>query len=116
WLASQLQQAAGKSVTYKRGSLSVVLTATPSTQVYEIVDTAGLSVEVTSRDYIFTRSELVLAGQAIEVRQQDIITEVVGSETVEHEVMLLGKRPVVEWMDTDGTMVMVHTKRIKVNA
>lgn len=116
WLASQLQQAAGRSVAYRRGSLSVSITAWSHGTDNEVTDQHGIEIDISERVYHFVREELVLQGQSIEPRPGDTIEETIAGRVERFEVMPLGDAPVSSWNDADGTMIAVNTKRIKVNA
>lgn len=116
WLAGQLQQAAGRSVVYRRGSLSVPLTAWSHGTEHEVKDQCGIEIDVAERVYNIVRDELVVQGQAIEPRPGDTIEETIAGRVERFEVMPLGDTPVSTWNDGDGTMIAVNTKRIKINA
>jgi len=113
WLGAQLKQLVGVTITYTRGTSSVSLTATPTLHEYEIVDDEGFGIRMLSRDYLLHAADLVLAGAAIVPRSGDRITEVVGGVSQVFEVMPLGQSHEFEPADTDGLLLIVHTKKVK---
>lgn len=112
WLNAQLQQHAGRSATYTRGAYSVTITATVVVHDYEVQDEAGIATVVNSFDLIVQRSTLILNGSAIDPRPGDRVAATLGGAAVVLEVMPIGRRPCVEWLDEDGTMVTIHAKRV----
>lgn len=112
WLNAQLQQHAGRSATYTRGVNSVAITATVVVHDYEIHDESGVVTVVNSFDLIAERATLTLNGSAIDPRPGDRIAATLGGAVVTLEVVPIGRRPCVEWLDEDGTMVTIHTKRV----
>lgn len=112
WLSGQLKTAAGVSVTYARGPLSVSLTAVPTLHEYEVVDDEGFGIVMLSRDYLVHTEDLVLGGSEIAPRAGDRITETVGGVVDTYEVMPLGQKKEYEPADSDGLLLLVHTKQV----
>ena len=116
WLADKLKQVAGRSVVFARGSQTVTVTGTATIQEYEVMDASGVMVNVTSRDYVLSSEDIVLAGQTVKPRPGDTITETILGLEQRYEVMDIVTKPAVELMDVDGVMLLVHTKQIKLHA
>lgn len=115
WLAEKLQSAAGRSITYRRGSQVATLTATPQKQDYEVTDDDGIPRREVYYDWTFAAADLdFVDGETIEPRPGDRIIETLNGVEFTYEVMPIGKRPAAEWTDTAGVMRTVHTKlRVK---
>lgn len=112
WLGGQLRDHAGVSITYQRGTGTVALTATATLRQYEIVDHEGFSSTILVRDYIVHAADLVISGSAIAPRAGDQIHETIRSVAETYEVMPLGERKEYEPFDQDGTLLLIHTKRV----
>lgn len=111
-LSDQLQQHVGRDATYTRLANSAAITATVILQDYTVTDEAGLKTSVWSFDLIVERSQLKFSGTAFDPRPGDRITLVRGLETMTLEAMPIGDRRCFEWVDEDGTMVTIHTKKV----
>jgi hypothetical protein len=79
---------------------------------YEIVDTEGFGVTMLSRDYILHAADLILSGSEIVPRSGDQMVETIRGASQTYEVMALGNLKEYEPLDTDGVLLLVHTKRI----
>lgn len=113
WLGGQLKNSAGLTVTYARGSDSVAVTASAAFHEYQIVDEEGFSQSVLVRDYILHAADLILDGSAVAPRIGDVITETIGGVAQTFEVLPLDdRRREYQPLDTDGVLLMVHTKRV----
>jgi len=113
WLGEQLQAAAGRSVTYRRGNRSATLTAVPSQHEYDVLDEDGFATKRQSYDFVVTAADLVLGSDTIEPRPGDRIDDTINGEERHFELMPLGDRPCCEWHDVTGIQLIVHCKRIK---
>lgn len=112
WLSAKLKTAAGVTVKYYRGSSYVEITATPSLHEYEVVDEDGFATALTSRDYIITADDLVIATATTAPRPGDRIIESINGESRTFEVMPLAAGQAYEPLDKDGELITVHTKRV----
>lgn len=113
WLGERLQAAAGRSVTYKRGGQAIPdITGWPAKNEYEVTDDEGLPEKVWFYDWSFTASDLNFANDEtlFEARPGDQITETINGRDIVYEVAPPGKRPVAEWLDSAGVILLVHTK------
>jgi hypothetical protein len=112
WLAGQLQNAAGRTVTLLRRESggtteSGPLVGTVAKQEYQVVE-QGMPTIVTSYDWTFTTSELPWT-----LRAGDVIKETLNSVEQQYQVMPLDKLPATERLDTAGVMTLVHSKKIQ---
>lgn len=112
WLADRLIDHAGLAVTYHRGLNSVAVIATASMHRYEVVDTEGFGITSLSRDYLVRAADLVISGTEIVPRSGDTIVETIRGVSQTFEVMAIGQLKEFEPVDTDGTMLKIHTKKI----
>ena len=107
WFAEQLKANCSESITYNRGSDSVTLSATIGRTEFELANEYGIVETFRSRDYIFTKSDLVLSGSATIPMSGDIIVEGSGS----YEVLSPGGSQCYR-EDEYGQVFRVHTKKI----
>lgn len=112
WLGGQLKDHASVSIIYTRGSYSSTITATATMHEYEVVDDEGFGIVMLSRDYIVHVADLVLNGAEIAPRAGDRITETIQGVSCTFEVMALGQKHEYEPFDSDGLMLLVHTKKV----
>lgn len=109
-LASTLKNFAGVSVSYiRRGQAAVSFTATSRNQDYEVV-TESTSTIITARDYTFTKADL--DAESITPREGDRISETIAGVAYMFEVLPIGNKPCAEWLDKEGVMLIVHTKKV----
>lgn len=109
-LASLLKSHAGSSVSYlRRGVPTVSFTATSRNQDYEVV-TESTSTIITARDYTFTKADL--DAESITPREGDRISETIAGVAYMFEVLPIGNKPCAEWLDKEGVMLIVHTKKV----
>ena len=113
WLGDRLKESVGRQVTYARGAQeSDLITGTVSQHQYEVVENDGSITLVTSYDWTFRASDLVIAGSPIKPRSGDRIKETLNGDAIEFEVLPIGKLPCSEWLDTSGILLLVHTKKV----
>lgn len=109
WLAAQLKEHESVTVSIVAGDQTISgLAAVVDDQEYDIVD-MGIPVQIVSRDFIFTTSDLVINGSQVELFPGCRVIE--GS--VEYELMPLGTTPCFE-VSAHGKMTTVHSKKVKV--
>lgn len=87
WLLDRQKEFNSKSVTYSRGSASVVLQATIGRTVWEIDNGVGILEKYESRDFIIQTVDLVLSSAVVLPVRGDRIGEVRGAKTYTYEVM-----------------------------
>lgn len=116
WLASQLQEHAGRSVTYTRAAASVTLTATLGRKLLKVGDEfGGLRMVVTDRDYIITAADLILSGSLTLPAKGDTITDAGDPDGVSRTWEVLspgGDEAPWNWSDPYRTLIRVHTKQV----
>ncbi len=111
WLADRMQTAAGRTITYRRGtSTSASIVGWVDRHEYQEMGDDGLQVTVVMDDWTFLASELVISATTITPRAGDQITE---GSTI-YEVLPTANRQCYERFDhsTNGTLLKVHTKRV----
>ena len=108
-----LRSNAGETVTYKRDSDSVTLTAVLGQTEFPFEQDDGEVVEFVSRDFIVAAADQVLSGSAITPASGDEIERTVDGATYTYEVMHpAGERP-YRWSDPDRTTFRVHTRLVE---
>jgi hypothetical protein len=109
WLIDRLEEEAGRTVTYTRGVLTLAMTAICEEQEYAVTDDKRLiPVRIVSHDFILRRSQITFGGAVSDPRAGDRIIDNAGT----FELMPLGVSPCFQWLDPDGDMVLVHTKKV----
>ena len=74
-LAGTLRASVSRTVTYRRGPLSVSLAATVGQSEMDLLDAAGAAVRIASRDYLLAAADLVLDGETTEPVRGDRIED-----------------------------------------
>jgi|GEM_PF-5353815 len=106
-LGARLQQRAGRSIVYLRGTTEIPLTAWGKIVEYEVVQGNGPPTLVRSHDFGIIASEL-----GVTPKDGDQIRETTASgEEVTHTVSKMAPRPCFEPEDAAGMLLGVHTKR-----
>jgi len=114
WLGEKLQDAGGRTVTYRRGDVfELPLTITPHMH-REPVFNEGLPLAVRVYDWTLTASELVHNGEIIEPHKTDQIVETLpnGDEVTWQVMPPNDETPCFEWMDSSKLLLVVHTKQV----
>ena len=112
-MIGSLKTVAGTSVTYRRGSDTVPITALVGNTRIELSDEYGGTTVVGSvRDYIVQASDLVLSATTIEPQPGDQIDETRGTDTYTYEVMHAGADTDHRESDRFGVSWRIHTKLI----
>lgn len=110
--AKSLQQHSGYEVIIVRGPRrSEEIRAVLSSSTHNVYDEmTGIPTKVQFSDWLFTKSEVIVAGKAFEFLAGDIITATILGVSRTFEVMPIAKRPCVEPHDASGLMIVVHTQ------
>lgn len=113
WLAGQLKEKAGRTVTYSRNGFdSAAITGWVAKKEYESVGADGMQTLVTSFEWSFEATDIVVNGSQITPRSGDIITETLNGTTIVYEVLPIENRPETEWQDDAGVMVIARTRKV----
>lgn len=107
WLAGQLKAAAGRVVTYRRGSEETEITATIGRSQFEAQNQSGVVENWESRDYLVSYGDLPYG----EPERGDVIVETVGGDVCEYEVASPRGVPVFHFGDAFRSIVRIHTKQ-----
>ena len=114
WLGSQLQTAAGQASTYRRrgsgGVEEFAIVGTWSEKVYDQVDQDGEVQQVLAYDWILVAADLDEI--SVSPRPGDQLVGTVAGSAVTFEIRPIGNLPAVEWADTSGILIRLHTKRV----
>lgn len=113
WLAGQFRSHLSSAVTYTRGvnSISGLLATVGRTQ-FETTDDNGVVEAWESRDFIVSKSDMVLSSTAIEPARGDRITQTLNGATCVFEVMAPAGQPVWRWSDSRRYRMRIHTKLV----
>ena len=114
WLSEQLREAAGVTVSIKRGSSSTSdVTAVMDNANYEVEGDAGTITRVRLRDWWIAKADYEIAAVAVEPRSGDRLIDSDGEEWELQPIMgtKTGDRDAYE--DWNGTDWWLHTKRVK---
>lgn len=113
WLGARLKTAAGRSFVLTRGAASTAaFTAAVASCEYEEMGDDGLQTSVRYDDLTIVAADVVVSGSQVEPRDGDVLAETLNGVVIQYEVLPLQKRPAVEWLDSSGILLLVHTKRI----
>jgi hypothetical protein len=107
WLTSQLNAAAGTTVTYRRGSDEAEITATIGRSDFEAQDQSGVIENWEARDYLVPTDQLPF-GEPV---RGDVIVETSGGLDLEYEVAAPRGVPVFRYGDAFRSIVRIHTKQ-----
>lgn len=110
--AKTLRRLKGVSVTYRRGSQSQALTATPATTILDLPQTDGSLLRVESRDFVITAADLELDNVAVEPARGDTIEETVGTKVLKYKVLDMPGTSGWRWSDEHRVSYRIHTKLV----
>lgn len=114
WLGEKLRTAAGHTVSYRRGTQAVSITAVPIRGRRSVIGADGVAILITSYEWQVKASELLFSGSAVEPRSGDIIAETVGATTVKYQVLDMDEQnPCYEFLDAGGAELIIRTKRMR---
>lgn len=108
WLTSQLNAAAGTTVTYRRGSDTALITATIGRSEFEAQTEGGVIENWESRDFLVPAANLPFG----EPLRGDAIVETSGELELEYEVAAPRGVPVFRFGDAFRSIVRIHAKQI----
>ncbi|MFQ5733006.1 MAG: hypothetical protein ACE5KM_13780 [Planctomycetaceae bacterium] len=109
WLAGQLKDAAGQSVTYHRGGDQVSVTATVGQQRRDINSDFDQRLEAKRKDFVIDAADLIFSSVVITPARGDRIKQVDGSTTYVYEVRSDGDDPAWRWSDRYFKRRRIHT-------
>lgn len=114
WLAEKQKAHNSVSIVYSRGDDTVSLLATVGRTVFDVSDDYGAIIKRTSRDYLITAADLILAGAVAEPQRGDRIIETIGE--AEHEFEVIGPggdEPDWRYSDPFQILLRIHTKQVR---
>ena len=115
WLAGKRKTFTTETVTYRRGSDEVELSATVGRTIFRLPAGYGVEIRIETRDFLITAADLILDGALVEPQAGDEVDRTVGAATHVYEVMSPGADEVAwEYSDGHRNTLRVHTKRIEV--
>lgn len=115
WLIGKLGSHAAKTVTLKRGSASVSITATkPREQRQITVSGETIFLGYTVQDWIVAAADYTVDGVVVLPERYDKLLESVGTETYWYELLPDQGLPAWEYMGGGRKMIRLHSKRFRV--
>lgn len=109
FLSEKRHADASVSITYKRGSDSVTISATPGRADDDLSEVSGYTLDADRVDWIIRRADLVLDGSATDPQEGDIVELVNGSKTQTYEVRRDQLGEVFRFCDEFRTDLRFHT-------
>jgi hypothetical protein len=110
WLSGVLKTHAAQSVSYRRGSSSVTLSATLGRSLFQAATDSGMITETQADDFIIEAADLVLDEAAVEPKEGDEITRTSGGKTLVYRVLPFGTEPAWRFTDSYRNAYRIHTK------
>jgi len=115
WFNTRVKTAAGITATYSRKRETASLTIVPA-QPERMVDLDDTSPNTTTElDWLIVAEELVVDGVTLTPTPRDRITATINGVQMVFEVLPRGQLPCWEWLDAYGLMLVVRTKRVRVD-
>lgn len=112
WLAGKLKNKAARTVEYRRGTTKVSLSASRGSSLLKLGDElAGVRMERTDADWIFTAADLAAGGISLPPQRGDVVADTVGAVTTLYEVRPFDNQPPFRYMDPHELLLRVHTKK-----
>ena len=105
-----VKAAAGVSVTYRRGSDTVAITAIKSAVSVDLDGGDRIAVKAERVDWIVEETDLVLAGAQTEPIEGDEIDETAGGQTETYVAVPVGTTGCFRHCDGTGAAFRIHTK------
>lgn len=87
WLTETLKASAGQSVTYRRGSDSISVSAVFGRSEFQLTDQAGTVTALETHDFIFGPSDLEISGSQITPRVGDKVLWTLDGSAREYRVV-----------------------------
>jgi len=113
WLAGQLKQHAGRTVTLKRNGIeSESITGWVSQKQYRTFGPDGSQSLETSFEWSFQADDLIWSGEQVVPRCGDVIAETLNGTRIEYEVLPDVDRPETQWSDDAGVIVIARTRKL----
>lgn len=112
WLAGERDTSVAQTVTYRRGTLSVVLSVTFGRSILKVYDAhGGVKVERTEKDIIVTAASLDFGGGPVQPQRGDLVEWTTpGGQTLRYEIMATDKEAGFRRADPWGVSLRIHLK------
>lgn len=112
WLGRVRHSHAAKSISYRRGSASITLMATPGNNPAFIDSAEQVNTTVEERDWLFRPADLVLDGRTTKPQRGDVIVVTENSEARMFQVAATSGEQAWRYGDVNANWIRVHTKFI----
>ena len=110
YLARMRAAHASETVTYRRGALSVELSASPVPDTYEAIREGGATVQAQRMDWIIPAASLILGGSLVEPQEGDLIEWAIGETTETYELQPVDSEEAVARLDAAKTQWIAHSR------
>lgn len=105
---------AGRTVTYRRGTQSVSITAVTIRGRRSVIGADGVAILITTYEWQVKATDLLFSGTQVEPRPGDIIVESSGGTSVKYQVLDMDdQNPCYEFLDENGAELIIRTKRMR---
>lgn len=114
WGGTKLRLTAGRTVTYRRGTQSVSITAVTIRGRRSVIGADGVAILITTYEWQVKATDLLFSGTQVEPRPGDIIVESSGGTSVKYQVLDMDdQNPCYEFLDENGAELIIRTKRMR---
>jgi hypothetical protein len=108
WLEGMRTTHLSRTITYRRGVLSLTVAASVGRTVFELDDGNGAVIRTESRDYLILTGSLILGGVQVLPERGDLIDD----GAIQCEVMVPGAEDCWRYSDPHRQSLRVHTKAL----
>lgn len=112
YLARMRAAHASETVTYRRGVLSVELSASPVPDIYEANREGGATVQAQRMDWIIPAASLILGGSVVEPQAGDRIEWINGETTETYELQPVDAEEAASRLDANKTQYLAHSRLV----
>jgi len=112
WLAEKLKKHASREITYRRGEVESIVTATIGKTMADQDTGDGLVLRMEIRDYLIDTADLKLDGQLTLPERGDLIIETDDDKNFTYEVLPIGNQRAWRYSDPFRLKLRIHTKLI----
>lgn len=110
WLAGQMITHASREVIYRRGNLTVTVSASVGQTLMKLGQDGQLWMQWTDRDYLIRTEDLVFNEQQAYPEKGDIIEDTVAGKR--YEVLSPTGESPWRFSDPQGLLLRIHTKDV----
>ena len=114
WLGEKQKVASGRTVRIRRQQQQTApIIGWVHKHEYDEIGDDGIATTVVMDDWTFTAADIVIGGNQVELRDNDMIVETLNGVEILYQVSPVRGHRSVEWLDTSGILLLVHSNRVK---